>query len=191
MTVNDEGSVTNGGFIYLKTTQGEDNARTDFLNKVDVLSSQKQLHGLYMMGHGADWKQGNPPPSPAIGSDGRKIKTWRGRPVGGPDWDVSYNVIGAKLAYKLGALIIHACFSDNNDAKSLTNIPIFRGTDGVYAPLLHLIATLGAPVSNATVERIAERWGGPKPVPGWPPLEFGGKQKTKKFRDEGRFWFKD
>jgi hypothetical protein len=135
---------------YPKTNAGAEGAKLQFKNLLKNSSDLKQLHGLYMMGHGDDY---------IICSDGTYSKQWSG----GPQWQIEYiyvenpsyaseypndNILH-HLRYKLGALIIQACDSNNDQAKALVSSNgIFYGKDGIYEP--HL---------STQKERIAWFWG--------------------------------
>ena len=102
----------------------------DFTFDLYEKSYNKSLQGLYLMGHGS---------TTSVGSLGTNFSTT------GPIWDIGYvdgagtttnKAIKDRLTYKLGALIIHACYGDNANARSLvsTNGGIFFGVSGVYTP---------------------------------------------------------
>ena len=131
-------------------------ARNNFLSGIWNLSYNKRLHGLYMMGHRT---------TTTIGSDGTNVYTsgpkWdvpyitpqeassgvSGDCNGQKVIDSSIPVeerqlvsISSSLNYHLGALIIHACNSDNGDAKNLVTSAekggIFWGWSGTYNPFV-------------------------------------------------------
>ncbi|MGN1200470.1 MAG: cadherin repeat domain-containing protein, partial [Thermoguttaceae bacterium] len=143
-------------------------AKNDFLEGIQTLSHNKELHGLYMMGHG----DGN-----TIGSEGSKTH------YNGPEWCVNYTgaiSIDSSLSYRLGALIIHACYGDNNNSRSLVTPNneggIFWGVSNEYSPFAD------------DVQPIAKFWGAELheviSVPEHPSIysyRIGGKQGTKTF----------
>ena len=159
-------------------------AANDFLSDLNALSIQKELHGLYMMGHGGDNE---------IGSSGTKVYTK------GPKWSVPYitlnpndpndnpigngtDSVGGKIVYRLGKLIIHACESSNPNASLLVDQNNNHiGQDETYVP-----------IPGVTIERIAEHWGKkrvPRRLGQWEfgkmvfLFTFGGDQGTKTFED--------
>ncbi len=140
-----------------------------FLNQVGSLASSKQLHGLYMMGHGGN---------NVLGSEG-----WlptQAQTVLGPIWSVPYvgggvgsgaDSIEGRLQYHLGAVIIHACDSENANAKSLKSANgIFSGEPGTYVPIPF----------TPSVDPIAKHWGIEYEYLAW-IIQYGGKQKTNYF----------
>ncbi len=153
-------------------------AKAVFTTYLATLSERKQLHGLYMMGHGGK--------NQTVGSLGTRCYTK------GPEWNISYGApeyddqkneippgdgsdsIRGQIKYHLGALIIHACYSDNNYARSLisNNGGIFKGTTGVYVP-----------IRGVNTEPISMYWGAErKTVYGdIEVIEIGGKQRTSIF----------
>jgi hypothetical protein len=159
--------LTNLGFkvetfdndTYPKTVDGAAQACNAYKNMIENLSNNKQLHGLYMMGHGGN---------NSIGSSGTNVYT------AGPDWSIPYvgaNSIASVAMYKLGALIIQACSSDNSNARFLvSDYGIFYGAStGNYVP---------------TPSNIALHWGyhGVRVIVGNVLVyEYGGKQHTNKF----------
>ncbi len=139
-------------------------AKGDFKHLLNNLSKSQFLHGLYMMGHGS--------PS-SIGSSGTNVFTY------GPEWSILYNSdrigdnsdsIGGQIKYHLGAVIIHACHSNDfgNTAASLkSGKGLFVGQEGVYVPIIG-------------VERIATHWGEVLADIGEGDLYYlyGGRQRT-------------
>jgi len=174
---------------YEKTAQDAQDAPKAFLLRLNNLSYLKQIHGLYMMGHGGKDVNG----VEVIGSAGTKIYTK------GPEWVLPYETIRGALAnYKLGALIVHACDGDNTKAKEITSQHgdfVFYGKNNTFRPFIHFTGSNILPpidiAESLTIERIAKHWGGPQTVLSLTPLEFGGKQKTRKFRSTFIPWFLD
>jgi len=163
----------NDNYDYYDYSYGENDLEynpTCFDFTFDLLeqSSFKSLQGLYMMGHGS--------PN-SVGSRGTNFST------SGPIWDIGYvdgtgtttgKAIKDYLTYKLGALIIHACYGDNVNARSLvsTNGGIFFGINGIYYPI----------PGYDDFDPIAKFWGYDVTTIGQVILEtFGGKQKTNTF----------
>lgn len=121
--------------VYGTSEQEITMARNSFLAGIWNLSYNKRLHGLYMMGHGT---------TTTIGSDGSNVYTsgpeWNvpyivledgASGISGDSNDqelIDSSIpveerqlisINTSLIYHLGALVIHACNSDNEDAKQL------------------------------------------------------------------------
>jgi hypothetical protein len=142
-----------------------------YKNMIETLSINKQLHGLYMMGHGGE---------NSVGSEGTNVYTV------GPQWSIFYtkddnnvntedNNIASLISYKIGALIIHACHSNNDNAKSLkSNNGIFEGQTGTYVPI-------PPPV------RIVRHWGFRVTLSDEIIFEYGGKQRTNVFDEHISF----
>jgi hypothetical protein len=132
-----------GLYRYLSASE----AKTDYLEKMDWLANQNALHGLYFMGHGNE---------ESVGSRGTRAFTY------GPKWEVFYTEMDSLIDYKLGALIIHACYGNDSNAQNdlLSNNGIYWGANGVYSPIL--------------VDPISYLWGYVKKT-------IGGKQKTNQF----------
>ncbi len=129
-------------------------AKAAYLDRMAWLAQNNYLHGLYFMGHGssgAPW---------SVGSADPNVFTW------GPIWSVEYAEIDALIDYKLGALIIHACYGNNSDARSrlLSTHGIYWGVHGIYTPFL--------------VDPIAKLWGEEKKNG---EDYWGGDQKTNPF----------
>ena len=134
--------------------------KTLFKNLIATSSNNKQLHGLYMMGHGT---------TNTIGSQGTNVYTV------GPTWDIAYTgngSIDSLTQYKFAALIIHACESNNSNARSLVSADgIFNGQTGTYVPI-------------PPPGRIARLWGYRVARVTWNGVvifEYGGKQRTNYF----------
>ncbi len=129
--------------------------KANFLGGVTWLSNEKFLHGMYMMGHGGTTN---------VGSSGTRCYTQ------GPDWSVQYAEIEAQLNYDLGAVIIHACWSNESNAEDLlvSDNGFFVGQTGVYVPLdpERLASHSGASYLPVGIEDI---------------LLYGGRQRTQKF----------
>jgi hypothetical protein len=155
--------MTNLGFnveIFDNDSYGRnEDAGSIFKAKIETLSNSSQLHGMYMMGHGG---------SNFIGSEG--WHPFQLSTVLGPLWSIPYtgnNSIQSRLDYQLGALVIHACESENSNARSLTSANgIFHGEIGTYYPFF--------------VSPIAEHWGFELGFLN-DVVTYGGKQKTKIF----------
>jgi hypothetical protein len=134
-----------------------------YKNMIETLSINKQLHGLYMMGHGNN---------NSVGSKGTNVYTL------GPQWSIPYtgtNSIESLIFYKIGALIIHACYSNNDNAKSLkSDNGIFEGQTGTYVPI-------PPPV------RIVRHWGFRVTLLDEIIFEYGGKQHTNIFDEHISF----
>ncbi len=90
----------------------------------------------------------------------------------GPEWYVDYAEIYRAIGYKMGALIIHACYGNDSNARLelLSVYGVYYGVHGVYEP--------GVPVVGHAVNPIAELWGD-ETEDG--KRYYGGKQKTNKF----------
>lgn len=150
-------------------------AKRDFVRGIESLAETKSLCGLYMMGHGSNQ---------TIGSLGTNSYTVA------PDWSIPYGnitssvlsddsatwTIGIALEYKLAAVIIHACYGDNNKSRRLVSSDgIFWGVDRVYEPII---------VDH--VEYLSEHWGHAVTYTGtlFSPWEhtIGGKLRTNSYR---------
>ncbi len=91
-------------------------ARQNFCSTIRETSQAKELHGLYLVGHGSQV---------AFGVHGTNTSgvTWGAD--WGPKWGIYYCAdnrhlsIKGKIKYKLGALVIHACNSVNNNSVQL------------------------------------------------------------------------
>ncbi|MGN0930840.1 MAG: cadherin repeat domain-containing protein, partial [Thermoguttaceae bacterium] len=147
-----------------------DVAKSAFLGNIQDLADSKSLHGLYMWGHGNEV---------VVGSDGTNLSTT------GPLWSVRYtssaddNVsIEANLQYQLGALIVHACESNNDNARSLVVSSelggIFWGANGLFIPIVQ------------DGDTVAKKWGSVYLGTNWVTSEseylIGGLQKTLNFK---------
>lgn len=111
-------------------------AKEDFYERLERFWRDKTLYALYMMGHGS---------KKSVGS--LNTGHWWNR-TRGPQWVVNYLreeasggdgprnfAIGDAAAYKLGALVIQACDSQNASARALVGAAgLFWGAAGVYIP---------------------------------------------------------
>lgn len=91
----------------LYSSTENERARNDFLGGIQTFSGNNELHGLYMMGHSN---------GATIGSEGSITN------FNGPEWSVHYKgvvSIESSLNYRLRALMIHACYSDNTNSRYL------------------------------------------------------------------------
>ena len=152
---------------YSKFDAGK--AKQDFYCDIQSLSTQKELHGMYFMGHGTPT---------TINSEDTRVYTQ------GPKWNILYGnvkdvfdpyshikdwTIGSALQYHLGALLIQACDSDGGDIRKLVSLNgIFSGKTGTYWP---------------SPENLAMYWG--RVIVNLPfggtGYQYGGKQKTNTF----------
>jgi hypothetical protein len=144
--------------------------KADFLNLVEALSDDAQLHGMYIMGHGSETGFGADEPS------------WWHNTVGPLTW-VDYGEVHDEIKdnYRLGALIIHACHGDDSDARALllSAKGVWWGWSGVFNP-----------ATSSYLKYLPKHWGYTyveEPGPGGIThiIEtFGGSQETNMFQHE-------
>jgi len=90
------------------------------LARVKAFAWAKELHGMFITGHGSET---------AFGTAGTSV--WFSKAI-----TVEYKDIDRRLPYKLGALVIHACEGDNPNARGLVSPNgIFYGVRGTFVPV--------------------------------------------------------
>jgi RHS repeat-associated protein len=92
------------------------------LGRISALSQGRELHGMFITGHGS---------TTGFGTAG--TSNWFSSGI----W-VTYAQVSSRLNYALGALVIHACYGDNPSARSLVSPNgIFYGVKGVFYPIIN------------------------------------------------------
>lgn len=167
-------------------------AKATFMDQLTNLSTLKDLHGVYLIGHGSL--------KPALMTDNEGstviidkscFSTTSGYDgLSGPVWSIEYHSSAAfnnadqstwginhALNYKLGAFIGHACFTEDVDARALCSANgLFWGFHGIVN-------------SNDTIVIAASLWGIREEETGL--YTIGGLQKTSKiyhFSRENNNW---